>query len=204
MNKVILSILPMLLLLVFLFGCSSSGDKETFTKEEMEQLVKERAEKESKGSEVEQKEVQQQVSSSFDAKKEAFEKYLIEVRPVMSDFYDVSLYYEELRSASADGQLSDYDFATALFDEVIPEGLIVTEDLEAIFPDKQFRAFHEKIIEMANVQHRAMTEIVSALETGDMSKITSANTLLSEARKIDREVAYELKELSDQYGVPLQ
>ncbi|MEX3743537.1 hypothetical protein [Lysinibacillus xylanilyticus] len=57
---------------------------------------------------------------------------------------------------------------------------------------------HEKLIDMLNKQSSALSEIASAIDTNDYSKITTANEYLSEVRKIEREYVRELEKHVEQ------
>jgi len=51
---------------------------------------------------------------------------------------------------------------------------------------------------MLNKQNSALSEIASAINTNDFSKITAANEYLSEVRKIEREYVRELEKHVEQ------
>lgn len=150
---------------------------------------------------------QQQSSSSQSApqqdgsEKNAFVKYLDSVQPILKDNIQWGAKYEELRNKSANGQLSDADFAAAITNELIPQGTKIQERLEAVLPEEDFRNVHEKLNKMMAKNLQAMTELVAAVDTADMSKVTSANNLLAEARELDRQSLYDLQDLAKKYGV---
>ena len=66
------------------------------------------------------------------------------------------------------------------------------ERMEKIEPNKELRATHELGIKMISKNGQAMNEVVAIFYTGDMSKITSANNLLTESRELERKYVNQL------------
>jgi hypothetical protein len=136
--------------------------------------------------------------------KEEAVSYLKEVEPSLLKIQEVSLAYEDYRSKSANGEIDDYEFYDAISNEVLPGYIEISEDLELIMPSKEFKDAHELAIEMINKSTMAMTEIMSAIDTQDMSKITSANSMLGDARKLERDYVYKMQEIADEYNISLE
>ncbi|KYD24634.1 MULTISPECIES: hypothetical protein [Anoxybacillaceae] len=135
--------------------------------------------------------------------KEAFENYLNSITPILQEIGTWGQKYEDLRTKSANGQISNEEFAAAISNELLPEGNKLQEKMESIMPEeKEFRDVQEKLNQMMAKNNQAFSEIIAAINAGDASKITSANNLLSEARELERQAYYDLKDLSDKYGVP--
>lgn len=110
--------------------------------------------------------------------------------------------WDELREASASGQIDDYEFRDILYEEILPLNMELLEELEAIqTPNEETTDINETIIEAIGNQHLAFTEIIFAIETGDLSKITSANELLNDVRKKDREFVRKLEALLLKYNI---
>jgi ABC-type glycerol-3-phosphate transport system substrate-binding protein len=136
--------------------------------------------------------------------KEEALNYLKEIQPILIKIQEVSLVYEDYRSKSANGEIDDNTFYTGISQEVLPGYIQISDDLELMMPPKEFKDAHELAIEMNNKSSQAMSEILSALDTQDMSKITSANSILADARKSERDYVYKLQEISDKYGISLE
>lgn len=88
-------------------------------------------------------------------------------------------------------------------DTLIPEGKKMQEELAAIHPEPEFHDVHEKIKKMVDSSVQAFTELVAAIDTGDVSKVTTANQLMAEAREIDRQSLGDFQNLAKKYGVEL-
>ncbi|WP_214484894.1 hypothetical protein [Bacillus sp. SM2101] len=194
------SILTVLTLL--LSACGS--DDTTATQKEESQKTEVKTENEAEAEKKEEKEVVEEVEATDDGLKEAFENYLLEVGPILVEHAALAEVYEVLRTSSANYEITDEEFAEILYSEILPVGTSIQDELESIIPDKEFRDLHEKFIKMIAKGLQGMTELVAAVETGDTSKITSANTLLAEARELDRDALYDMQDLADKYGVELE
>lgn len=123
-----------------------------------------------------------------------YQDYIESVSPIMEEISNFGVQWDELRQQSADGTLSDQDFGLKVFNELIPKNIEITEQLESLDVDNELVDIHERLIDMLNKQNSALSEIASAIDTSDFSKITTANEYLSEARKIEREVIRELEQ----------
>ncbi len=198
----------MLLLAIFLVGCSTTEKKadekepeleiETPNTETPEDATEENTEESTENSKEETAEEKEVLPDS-----QVFEDYLNLLRPLFADMGELAYYYEEVRMASADGLITDWDFADILVHEIIPAWVDLSNELEAMRPDREFRETHEKLNRMVSVNIQGMLEIVAAVEEESTSKITTANQLLTEARQLEREVLYDLEDFAEAYGVSL-
>ncbi|MDE3838611.1 hypothetical protein C0966_04295 [Bacillus methanolicus] len=137
--------------------------------------------------------------------KKDFEEYLNKVQPiVLEDLANFAAKFEELKNQSINGEITDIEFGQAIVDELLPTATQIQEDVEAIMPAKEIRDLHETLIDMTAKNAQALSEIVSAIESGDSSKITSANELLSEARKLERDYVYDIKEYAAKYDIEFE
>lgn len=125
------------------------------------------------------------------------EKYIKSVKPILKDATELGNRWDELRKASANGEISDAEFGSAIAEEILPRNLEISEASEALSLkiDDKFVDTHELLIEMLNKQHLAFTEVISAVDTGDASKLTTANEYLNDVRTIERKYARELEKL---------
>lgn len=136
--------------------------------------------------------------------KKNFNSYLTDVRPVVQDLSVFAKDFDALRQESIDGVIDDYTFGSRVTEEFLPTSVEMQERIEQIVPPKELRDTHAKMIKMMAKNTEGMSEIVSAIDTGDASKITSANSLLTEARTTEREYMYDLQDLADKYEVSLK
>jgi hypothetical protein len=198
MKKVLFGF-TVLLLSIGLVACGNSEEKANTTDKENEIEVTEETE-ETEPSEPEAEEESLEVIEN--PGEAEFVEYLNRVRPILADdIGEFAAYYEELRQQSANGEIDDYTFAELILTELLPTGHQIQQDLEAIFPSKELRETHEILIDMMAIQNQAFTEIVEAVNAGDYSRITSANELLSEARQLERDYIYDLKDHAANFGV---
>ncbi|WCN36386.1 hypothetical protein [Aneurinibacillus uraniidurans] len=138
-----------------------------------------------------------------EAGKDAFVKYLDSIRPILQENVELGAKFQEARTQSSNRQLSNADFAKLLSDTLIPEGNKMQEELAAIHPEAEFHDVHEKLNKMVGSSVQAFTELVAAVDTGDTSKVTSANQLMAEARELDQQLLGDLQSLAKKYGVEL-
>lgn len=141
--------------------------------------------------------------SSDVLKKEDVISYLDEIKPQFASIVAVGTQFDVLRTSSANGEIDNFTFAESISNEIAPMNLKIVETVEAIKPPNELIELHEKIISMLNSQQPAFTEIVAAINNNDASKLTTANELLAEARKLDREVTNELKTIVEEHGVTM-
>ncbi|RXJ01625.1 hypothetical protein DS745_09085 [Anaerobacillus alkaliphilus] len=193
--------LLMLILAIFLVGCSTPDDNANENEQDLEIESLNTDSPQESTEEDDTKEPAEEKVVFPDS--QAFEDYLALLIPIFADMGELAQYYEEARMASANAIISDWDFANIIAIELIPAwGSLLTE-IEAIRPDREFRETHEKLNRMVSVNIQGMLEIVAAVEQEDTSKITTANQLLTEARQLEREVLYALEDFAEEYGVSL-
>lgn len=124
------------------------------------------------------------------------EAYLDEVREYYLELNVLGERWDELREASAAGEIDDYELGDIINDEIIPLNMELLEGIEDIYTaNDEVADVNEILIEAIGNQQLAFTEILSAIETGDSSKITSANALLNDVRKGDREFSRGIEKL---------
>lgn len=126
------------------------------------------------------------------SKKEIMSQYKESVQPILSELTQESKKWDELRNKNGKGQISNIEFAKAIKNELLPNLVKLQERMEAIEPDKNLRSTHELGIKMISKNVQAMNEVMAAVYNGDMSKITSANNLLTESREIERKYVNQL------------
>jgi len=166
-----------LILALSLAGCGTSNDKEE-PKQDKEET-----------SSVEK------TSANND---KIYQDYIKEVSPIMEEIYNFGVEWDELRQQSTDGTLNDQDLSNIIANELLPKNMQLVEQVESLDVDNELVDTHEKLIDMLNKQNSALSEIASAIDTNDLSKITGANEYLSEVRKIEREYVRELEKHIEQ------
>lgn len=128
--------------------------------------------------------------------------YLDKVKVSYIKLSELGARWDELREASASGEIDDYEVGESIHEEVLPANMALLEELEAIrTPNDETTEANEILIEAIGNQQLAFTEILSAIETGDSSKITSANALLNDVRKTDREFGRKIEQLLSDYNL---
>lgn len=142
--------------------------------------------------------------SNTSNEKEEFKEYLTQVRPIVQEMSVFAKDFEALRQESIDGIIDDMTLNERISEEFLPKSVQIQQTVEKIMPPKILRETHGKMIGMMAKNTEGLSEIISALDTGDASKITSANNLLTEARTIEREYMYDLQDLSEKHGVSLK
>ncbi|SFM28471.1 hypothetical protein [Pelosinus propionicus] len=128
------------------------------------------------------------------SKKEVLSQYKQSVQPILSELEQEGKKWDTLRSRSSNGQISDLEFAVIVKNELLPNMLKLQERMESIEPNKELRATHELGIKMISKNGQAMNEVMAIFYTGDMSKITSANHLLTESRELERKYVNQLED----------
>jgi len=128
------------------------------------------------------------------SKKEIVSQYKQAVQPILSELEQEGKKWDTLRSKSSNGQISDIQFVTTVKNELLPNMLKLQGRMEKIEPSKDLRAIHELGIKMISKNVQAMNEIMAVLYTGDASKITSANNLLTESRELERKYVNQLED----------
>lgn len=105
-------------------------------------------------------------------------------------------------SVTGNNSVDDETTYNKLSDEIIPGYVEYIKKVEAVnIKSQELKDVHEIYIEAINIQHSALTIILSGLENGDYDKIDEANTKLTEARKMMRDYQSELTKLMDKYHV---
>jgi len=133
------------------------------------------------------------------------EFYLDEVKYAYWDLATLGERWDEIREASAAEEMENDEFLSILYDEIIPMNLELLEKIEAIqTPNDATTEINETLIDAVGNQQLAFTEFASAIETGDISKITTANGLLNDVRKSDREFARKLDQLLSEYDIEME
>lgn len=128
------------------------------------------------------------------SKKEIVSQYRQSVQPILSDLEQAGEKWDTLRSKNGAGKISNLEFALTIKNELLPNLVKLQERMEAIEPNKDLRTIHELGIKMISKNVQAMNEIMAVFYTGDMSKITSANNLLTESRELERKYVNQLEE----------
>ena len=128
------------------------------------------------------------------SKKEVLSQYRQSVQPILSEMAQISEKWDTLRRKNGNGQVSDLQFAIITQKEIAPALVSLQERMEAIEPHKDLRATHELGIKIINKNLQAMNEVVAAVFEGNMSKITSANGLMAEARELERKYVNQLED----------
>lgn len=128
------------------------------------------------------------------SKKEIVSQYKQAVQPILSELEQEGKKWDTLRSKSSNGQISDIQFVTTVKNELLPNMLKLQGRMEKIEPSKDLRAIHELGIKMISKNVQAMNEIMAVFYTGDASKITSANNLLTESRELERKYVNQLED----------
>ncbi len=206
-----------MLALPLIFGLAGCGlfDKSEDKKEESKEEVVVEKEKEAVEEKVEEEETvveedtnteeETQTEAPMDTilqDKEQVQVYVDQVRNAYIQIAELGGRWDEMREASANQAITDYDFADLIAIEILPWNMVLIEELEAILPpNEETTLLHEMLIDAMNKQHLAFGEIRDAVYTGDYTKITKANEILAEVRKIDREFSREMEALIEKYGV---
>jgi hypothetical protein len=133
------------------------------------------------------------------------EDYLKSMMPVIDETEKLAATWDELRQQSAAGRISDLEFGARVLNDLMPRTRDLAERAEALSADvaPELRDAHEELINALNLNLQAFSEVVAAVDTGDYSRITSANRLLSDARAAERHYVQKLDELAAEYGIKL-
>ncbi|WP_339216209.1 hypothetical protein [Solibacillus sp. FSL W8-0372] len=179
--------LTTLMMVLVLAACSSGNDNTQETDNDKEDEV---------------------IETSADTNTDSLEKeaevlaYVEEVRLAYQELAELGAHWDELRQSSANGEISDYDLAVVIWEDILPVNNDLVTNVESILPPTDETVeVNEILIDAVSKQHLAFSEIVAAIDTGDTSKITSANEILNEVRKLDREFARKMESLITKYGI---
>ncbi|MBD7945111.1 hypothetical protein H9650_13375 [Psychrobacillus sp. Sa2BUA9] len=184
-----------------LTACSIAKEEEKPEKEIEKVVTKEEtAAEENKSDSKVEATVTEEVVVSTD--KELVQYYVDDVRVAYMEVTDLAVRWDELRFGSSNGQLDSYTFATTIYEEILPQNMFVLENIEAIIPpNDDIAATHEILIDAISKQHIAFSEIAAGLDANDPNKITKANEILNEVRKLDREFSRKMEALIKEYGI---
>ncbi|WP_342566641.1 hypothetical protein MKY09_11205 [Psychrobacillus sp. FSL K6-4046] len=180
-------------------ACSPSS-KEAKPEKESVEVVKKEEESETKvEKEVTKEEEKTEVVT---ADKELIQYYVDDVRDAYMQVSDLAVQWDELRMGASNGEIDSYTFATAIYEEILPQNMFVLENIEAIIPpNDDIAATHELLIDAISKQHIAFSEVAAGMDANDPDKITKANEILNEVRKLDREFGRKMETLIKEYGI---
>ena len=134
--------------------------------------------------------------------REAVEKYVNEVREAYMEASNIGAQWDSLRIGYSTGEVSPLKFAEIIKTDILPQNMAVIELIESIGPPNNDIALtHELFIDAFNKQHIAFSEVATAMETNDSNKMTEANEILNEVRKLDREFGREMEDLLLEYNI---
>ncbi|MFD2446360.1 hypothetical protein ACFSO7_20575 [Bacillus sp. CGMCC 1.16607] len=185
LKKLVLSCF-LLIISVGLLACSKT-DEKTISLEKEEK------------SEVVNKEVSKNESLDDKLKRE-IEDYQNQITPILSgELPTLIVEYDNLRKQSINDEIDNYTFAEIIYSELLPANHQIKEDLDAIMPSTELREAHEILKSMVAKNARAFTELITALNDGDASKINSANKLVTDARKLEGDYMNAVAKLGYSY-----
>lgn len=134
--------------------------------------------------------------------RKAVEKYVTEVREAYMEVSNLAAQWDALRIGSTTGEVSPIEFAELIKTDLLPQNMTIIEIIESIAaPNSEITLTHELFIDAINKQHIAFSEVATAMETNDSNKMTKANKILSEVRKLDREFGREMENLLLEYDI---
>ncbi|WP_342560656.1 hypothetical protein NSQ95_07760 [Psychrobacillus sp. FSL W7-1457] len=178
---------------IYLFACNSTEEVTPPTVNKTEQPI------ELKASKAEM--ISTKAPEDF-KDREAVEKYVAEVREAYAKVSNLGAEWDALRMGSSTGEVSSLKFAEIIKSDFLPKNMAIIELIEAIVaPNEEIALSHELLIDAINKQHIAFSEVATAMETNDSNKMTKANEILSEVRKLDREFGREMENLLLEYNI---
>ena len=134
--------------------------------------------------------------------KEAVEKYVSEVREAYMETSNLGTEWDAMRVGLSTGEISPLKFAEIIKTDLLPRNMAIIETIEGIVtPNEEIALTHELFIDGINKQHIAFSEVATAMETYDSNKMTKANEILNEVRKLDREFGREMEKLLLEYDI---
>lgn len=134
--------------------------------------------------------------------KEAVEKYVSEVREAYMETSNLGAEWDAMRVGLSTGEISPLKFAEIIKTDLLPRNMAIIETIEGIVtPNEEIALTHELFIDGINKQHIAFSEVATAMETYDSNKMTKANEILNEVRKLDREFGREMEKLLLEYDI---
>lgn len=183
-----------------LTACSPSS-KEVKPEKRSEEVVKNEEKSLTKEEQTEVKEEVEEVETVTEDK-EIIQNYVDDVRVAYMQVSDLAIQWDDLRIGASNGEIDSYTFATAIYEEILPQNMFVLENIEAIIPpNDDIAATHELLIDAISKQHIAFSEVAAGMDTNDPDKITKANEILNEVRKLDREFGRKMETLIKEYGI---
>ncbi|WP_298472265.1 hypothetical protein [uncultured Psychrobacillus sp.] len=154
-----------------------------------------------KASKTEAEMVSTKVPENF-KDREAVETYVTEVREIYMETTNLGAQWDALRIGSSTGEVTPPEFAEVIRTDLLPQNMAIIEVIEAIVPpNDEIARTHELFIDAINKQHIAFSEVATAMDTYDSNKMTKANEILSEVRKLDREFGREMENLLLEYNI---
>lgn len=132
-----------------------------------------------------------------------FADYVKSVTPILDEVGKLATAWDELRQESAAGRISDLELGKRVLNDLMPKNRELAERAEALFINvpKELRDAHEELIGMLNLNLQALSEVAAAIDARDLSRITSANKLFSDARAAERRYVQKLEDLAAECGV---
>lgn len=180
-------------------ACSPSSEEAKPEKESVE-VEKKKEEPETKVEKEVTKE--EETTEVMTADKEIIQYYVDDVRDAYMQVSDLAVQWDELRMGASNGEIDSYTFATAIYEEILPQNMYVLETIEAIIPpNDDIATTHELLIDAISKQHIAFSEVAAGMDANDPDKITKANEILNEVRKLDREFGRKMETLIKEYGI---
>ena len=148
-------------------------------------------------------EAEEHLKKATDSKN--FINYIEKITPISEELELLSVDWEDARTLSQNYLLSDYEFALIIMDEFVPRTREISKSAETISLeiDSEYTKAHEILIESINATLQAYTEILSAINDQDFSKITSANNYLDIARTKERQYVQELMTKSKELNIDI-
>ncbi|WP_342560655.1 hypothetical protein NSQ95_07755 [Psychrobacillus sp. FSL W7-1457] len=194
--------LVLLSIILGVTACSPSS-KESKTDKESEEVEKKEEQSVTKEEkEVVEEEQEVEVVEEVSADKELIQLYVDDVRDAYMQVSDLAVQWDELRMGASNGEIDGYTFATAIYEEILPQNMYVLENIEAIIPpNEDIATTHELLIDAISKQHIAFSEVAAGMDANDPDKITKANEILNEVRKLDREFGRKMETLIKEYGI---
>ena len=204
-----LSIIPLLLTGFMLAACTSAVYKENV--EKGQRFLEEKDYKEAvsafnaalkeKPNDEEAQKLLDEANHKLNEQKE-IEGYIKEVNAAYDSLLVLSQNWDELREKSANGEVDDFTVAEILSTDFLSNNGELVKVIESIEPpNDEIKKTHEVLIDAVNKQQQAFIEIIAAVEGLDASKLTSANSLLAEVRKKDREFVSSMRDVVEKYNI---
>ncbi len=109
--------------------------------------------------------------------------------------------WDKLRESANKDKVSYKGFSTTLIKEILPKSIELADAVSKISaPNEETKAVHELLINSLEKRTLGLTEAAAALDKRDVSKVTNANKLFTEARKFNREYKAKMESLIKKYN----